>query len=304
MGEEFKNQHIVCQAYLNRFAKKMGKRYIIGTRLKSTNQGVKLFTNSVANVAYIENYYDTCAQSDKKFWEHYLDKQFDVLCGQPLDNIIAKITLCPSDRRVLTESDKELLARIIISQTVRVPAFLDANIERTEDQLKEYKQEFLASLPSVSEKQRSLIEQISFDFDERKNIVLSCVFDEDRFNRFCSVLTQKVWCVFYNGIRDVMPFITSDNPVVITDMKGREETMTSIGLANDRTVILYPLTPSILIGIYSADVFFGELPKYDGHRMTIDDVKFITNVNLMLMRQSYIHSFLPEPLFSMAKQGV
>lgn len=304
MGENFKNQHIVCQAYLNRFAKKMGKRYIIGTRIQSPKQGVKLFTNSVANVAYIENYYDTCAQSDKKFWEHYLDKQFDVLCGQPLDNIIAKITLCPSDRRLLTEDDKALLSRIIISQAVRVPSFLDANIARTEDQLKEYKQEFLTSMPSSYEKYRHLIEHISFDFDERKNLVLSSVFDEGRFQRFCNVLQHKVWCIFYNDIRGVMPFITSDNPVVITDMKGREETMTSIGLANDRTVILYPLTPSIMIGIYSADLFFGELEKYDCHRMTINDLKFITNVNLMLMRQSYVHSFLPEPLFTVAKNGV
>lgn len=304
MGENFKNQHIVCQAYLNRFATKTGKRYIIGTRLQSPKQGVKLFTNSVANVAYIENYYDTCAQSDKKFWEHYLDKQFDVLCGQPLDNIVAKITLCPADRKVLTKEDKALLSRIIISQMLRVPAFLDDNIAKTEDILKEYKQEFLASIPSNYEKHRHVVENISFNIDERKNMVLNSVFDEKRFQRFCNVLRQKTWCVFYNGIRDVMPFITSDNPVVITDMKGREETMTSIGLANGKAVILYPLTPSILIGIYSCDLFFGELEKFDGHRMTIDDMKFITNVNMMLMRQSYIHSFLPEPLFTMAKDGV
>lgn len=303
MGEKFKNQHIVCQAYLNRFATKIGKRYIIGTRLQSPKQGVKLFTNSVANVAYIENYYDTCAQSDKKFWEHYLDKQFDVLCGQPLDNIVAKITLCPANRKVLTEEDKALLSRIIISQMLRVPAFLDDNIAKTEDMLKEYKQEFLSSIPSNYEKHRHVVENISFSIDERKNMVLNSVFDEKRFRRFCNALRRRVWCIFYNGIRDVMPFITSDNPVVITDMKGREETMTSIGLANTKTVILYPLTPSILIGIYSSNLFFGELEKLDGHRMTIDDMKFIINVNLMLMRQSYIHSFLPEPLFTMVKDG-
>lgn len=303
MGENFKNQHIVCQAYLNRFATKTGKRYIIGTRLQLPKQGVKLFTNSVANVAYIENYYDTCAQSDKKFWEHYLDKQFDVLCGQPLDNIVAKITLCPAGQKVLSNEDKAILSRIIISQMLRVPAFLDDNIAKTEDMLIEYKQEFLSCIPPDYEKHRHVIQNISFDFDERKNMVLNSVFDEKRFQRFCNVLRQKTWCVFYNDIRGVMPFITSDNPVVITDMKGREETMTSIGLANEKTVILYPLTPSILIGIYSSNLFFGEIEKFDGQRMTIDDMKFIINVNMMLMRQSRIHSFLPEPLFTMVKNG-
>lgn len=304
MGENYKNQHIVCQAYLNRFATKKGKRYVIGTRLQSSTQGVKLFTNSVANVAYIENYYDTCAQSDKKFWEHYLDKQFDVLCGQPLDNIVAKITLCPADRRVLTEEDKALLSRIIISQTLRVPSFLDDNITKSEGMLDSYKQDILQNIPPNFEEQRHLIEQISFNLDERKNMVLSGVFDKKRFQRFCNVLKQKVWCVYFNSIRDVMPFITSDNPVVITDMNGREKTMTSIGLANNKAVVLYPLTPSILIGIYSAKLFFGESERFDGHRMTIDDKKFITNVNLMLMRQSHIHSFLPEPLFTLVKDCV
>ena len=301
MAESYKNQHIVCQAYLNRFATKTGKHYIIGTRLQSPKQGVKLFTNSVSNVAYIENYYDTCVKNDKKFWEHYLDKEFDALCGQPLGNIVAKITLCPTDRRVLTEDDKALLSRIIISQILRVPAFLDEHVVKSEGMLEGFKQEILNNLPPVFENQRHLIEQISFDSDERKDMVLSSVFDQKRFFKFCNILQRKVWFVFYNEIRGVMPFITSDNPVVITDIKGREETMTSIGLANNKTVILYPLTPSILIGIYSSELFLGSIEKFDGYRMPIDEMKFITNVNLMLMRQSYIHSFLPEPLFTMAK---
>ena len=67
MKEKFKRQHIVPQAYLNRFAVLSGDRYIIGTRL-SSEKGVKIFTRSVADVAYIENYYDTCIKKDKKYY--------------------------------------------------------------------------------------------------------------------------------------------------------------------------------------------------------------------------------------------
>ena len=57
MGEPFKNQHIVSQAYLNRFAfKKTNGHYIIGTLLKQKNSNnVKVFSNSVENVGYIKN---------------------------------------------------------------------------------------------------------------------------------------------------------------------------------------------------------------------------------------------------------
>lgn len=295
------NQHIVCQAYLNRFATPRGKQYIIGTRLQSSKQGVKLFTNSVETVAYIENYYDTCAQKDKKFWEHYLDKQFDALCGKPLENIVAKITLCPTGKEVLAEEDKALLSRIIMSQVFRVPAFLDDTVAKSERMLDSYKQEILQNLSPLFESQRDVIKQISFDVDERKDIVLSGVFDEKRFQRFCDVLQQKIWVVFYNSIRSVMPFITSDNPVVVADIKGGARKITSVGLESKKAVILYPLTPSILIGIYFADLFLGKTEKFERQRILTDDMKFITNVNLLIMRQSHLHSFLPEPLFSSVK---
>ncbi len=299
MGEAYRKQHIVPQAYLNRFGTKKKDYYTIGTRLVPTaKRKVKLFIRPVEEVGFIEKYYDTCVKEDPKYWEHYLDKEFDSLCGQPLDNIVAKITLCASDGKVLNEKDKDVLSRIIISQSVRVPSFVDKFVKDSEGLLEEYKQEFIQSLPSSFESSKQLLEQVVYNVDERKDLVLSAAFDDERFYRFCEVLKQKVWCVFYNNIRSTMPFITNDNPVVYTDMKGSEETMTSIGLANERTVIFYPLTPSILIAIYSPGVFWGRDEEYNCKRRTIDDIKFIVKVNSMVMRQSSIYSFLPEPFFT------
>lgn len=299
MGEAYRNQHIVPQAYLNRFGIKRKDHYKIGTRLNPTaTQKPKLFMQSVEDVGYIVKYYDVCKREDPKYWEHYLDKNFDALCGQPLENIIAKITLSPPGTKVLTDDDKEVLSRIIISQAFRVPAFLDDNVERSDELLKSHKEKILQSLPAVFEPQRELIEQISFDTDERKDMILSGVFSEERFQRFCDVLHKKAWFVFYNGIRNVMPFITSDNPVVIADTKGGAGKVTNIGLESERAVILYPLTPSILIGIYSNGFLLGRAHEFENIRTTIDEMKFITNVNYLIMRQSHIHSFIPEPLFS------
>jgi len=301
MGKAYKKQHIVPQAYLNRFATRKKDHFTIGTRLNpSTKSRPKLFMRPVEEVGYIVEYYDVCKREDPKFWEHYLDKNFDALCGKPLENIIAKITLCPPNTLVLTDDDKELLARIILSQTFRVPAFLDDSVAKSEEILKIHKQEILQTLPTVFEPQRDLIAQISFDPDDRKDIILEGIFSEDRFQNFCGVLQEKDWFIFYNGVRNTMPFITSDNPVVIADTKRGAGKVTKIGLGNDTTVILYPLTPSILIGIYSSGFLLGGARKFKNIRIPIDDTKFIFNVNRLIMHQSHIHSFIPEPLFSEA----
>lgn len=301
MSEAYKRQHIVPQAYLNRFAARRGNSYQIGVGLKTTSsQGLKMFTNSVQSVAYIEEYYDTQVQKDKKFWEHYLDKNFDSLCGTPLSNIIAKITLCPHNEAVLSEQDKDILSRIIISQAFRVPQFLNEQTDRAQEWLASYQKAILDGIPEVEEyrRMRALINGMSFGIDERKDMVLTAVFKEERFFKYCDIIKQKDWLIFYNDIRNKMPYVTGDNPVVFTTLKAAFEKMTTTGLANDDTVILYPLTPSILIGIYSPLVYFGGLHRYNGRRLHIDDMKFIAKINCLIAQQSYVHTFLPEPLFS------
>ena len=299
MGEAYKDQHIVPQAYLNRFAVKRKKQYKIGTRYYPDAKGKpKLFKQSVEDVAYIVKYYDVCKRKDPKYWEHYLDKNFDSLCGTPLGNIIAKITLSPPNTKVLTDADKEVLARIIVSQAFRVPAFLDDGIAKSEEILRQHKQEILQTLPTAFEPQRELIENITFDEEDRKDIILSGVFNEDRFQQFCDVLQEKDWFIFYNQFRNAMPFVTSDNPVVIADTQRGAGKVTSIGLGNDRAVILYPITPSILIGIYSKGFLLGRAHEFENVRILVDDMKFITKVNYLVIRQCHKHSFIPEPLFT------
>ena len=144
------------------------------------------------------------------------------------------------------------------------------------------------------------IQNISFDSETRKNMILEWIFDESKFDRYCAILHHKTWIVYYNSIGNIMPFITSDNPVLFADLQdqGHQGKMTSLGIANDKTVVLYPLTPAILIGIYAPNAFFGFIQNFDCRKITVDEMKFITNINIEIMVQSKIHSFLPEPLFS------
>ena len=304
MKEEFKNQHIVPQAYLNRFAIKKGGKYIIGTRLSHKNgKGVKLFNSAVKDVAYIKNYYDTDNQEDVKYWEHHFNNNFDSLCGKTLESIIASITLSSQYSRAISAKYKSILSQIIMSQAIRVPAYLEEQTENATLLIDSCIENIIQQNEDLTSNQIDLIKQISFDVGMRKNMVLSGVFKKEFFGEYCKVLESKVWIVFYNNIRNKMPFVTSDNPVLFSTVGGKASKITKLGLANSKTVIFFPLTPSIMIGIYSPDILFGLVKQYDGKRINIDEERFIIDINAKIIAQSNLHSFLPEPLFSAIKDN-
>ncbi|MDD3231283.1 MAG: DUF4238 domain-containing protein [Oscillospiraceae bacterium] len=298
MSEEFRKQHIVSQAYLRRFALCKGGKYIIGTRLKpSGKRNIQMFSNSVSNVGYIENYYDTLAQTDKKFWEHYLDENFDILCDTPLSNIISGITLTTPGKAAISQADKMILAKIVMSQMIRVPFYLDKQIDMSAAFLDSCKKELVETLPFGMQEKARLIKSVDFDADSRKNMILESIFDKSRFDMFCNVLVNRVWIIYYNVISQVMPFVTSDNPVLIKSTTSKRIGLGVNGIDNDSTVILYPLTPSIMLGIYSPNMYFGVIQRYDRQKEILDDIKFISKFNIEIIDSCYKHAFLPSPLY-------
>ena len=302
MAEQFKKQHIVPQAYLNRFAQKRNSAYVIGTRLnESKSRSVSFFTSPVANVAYKENYYDTTKQQDPKHWEHFLGNTVDTLCGKPLENVISKLTLSTCDD-CLTPDDIHILARIVFSQIIRVPDFLNHEMRYAEELVESYLPD-LSRQFNLTPEQRSAIEDWWTTDDALKNVVLTSAFDEARFNRNCNALERKIWIVFYNSIRNELPFITSDNPVLLYDTNRQPVMLTELGLESNKLVIMFPLTPSLLVGIYPTSMYMGKLKEFDRKRVVLSekDAKFIMDLTTEQIARSHVHSFLPEPLFSMVK---
>lgn len=305
MAEEFKKQHIVPQSYLSRFAvHKKADTAIMGVRLQcETVPKPKFFLSSAADVAYRNNYYDTYAQQDEKFWEHYMDRNFDRLCGRPLENIISSIMLSLHCEKVLTETHKDVLARIILSQSIRVPTVFEGQLNRSNEIISSYKDSLITKYPNLDSSKIEAIKNIEFSADDRKNIVLEAMFDKSRFSRFCEILKQKTWVVYYNTIADEIPYVTSDNPVMYAEFGSRKDALIKIGLLSERLVVLFPITPRLLIGIYSPELYFGMLSRYDSKVICIDDAKFVIKLNVSIINQSYVHSFLPNPLYDSFKNG-
>lgn len=299
MAKGYTNQHIVPKRYLDRFGTKDGKRTIIGTRIVSKGN-VRFFTESTENVGYIKNYYDVTDKNDPKYWERYFAREIDTLCGQDMENIIAKVTLSCPNVTVLSAHDKEVLSKLIIAQLMRIPKSIDyvktVLYPRVSAQVKE---DLVSTLPpAFFEKHREQIMNTEFSEQDQKELVLNHSFEPVNFDRYCKVLQDGIWVAYLNTRWDTMPFLTSDNPVLLEGVGSKETGMFRNGLANPATCIFYPLSPGIAVAIYSRQGILGlAADEYDGRKVLLDELKYIMSRNVNIMAQAHRHSFIPQPLY-------
>ncbi len=299
MAKGYTNQHIVPKRYLDRFGTKDGKRTIIGTRIVSKGN-VRFFTESTENVGYIKNYYDVTDKNDPKYWEHYFAREIDTLCGQDMENIIAKVTLSCPNVTVLSAHDKEVLSKLIIAQLMRIPKSIDyvktVLYPRVSAQVKE---DLVSTLPpAFFEKHREQIMNTEFSEQDQKELVLNHSFEPVNFDRYCKVLQDGIWVAYLNTRWDTMPFLTSDNPVLLEGVGSKETGMFRNGLANPATCIFYPLCSGIAVAIYSRQGILGlAADEYDGRKVLLDELKYIMSRNVNIMAQAHRHSFIPQPLY-------
>ena len=305
MAKDFTKQHIVPKRYLDRFGTKDGKQTIIGTRIVSKGN-VRFFTESTENVGYIKNYYDVTDKNDPKYWEHYFAREIDTLCGQDMENIIAKATLFQKNATILSNQDKQVLSKVIVAQLMRIPESIDyvKNVlyPRVSAQVKE---DLISAFPpDFVEKYREQIMNTEISEQGQKELMFNHTFEPANFDRYCEMLQAGVWVVYVNMHRDTMPFLTSDNPVLVEGVGSKNTGLFRNGLANPATCIFYPISPSIAVAIYSRRGIMGLVAdEYDGRKVLLDELKYISSRNVQIMAQAYRHSFIPQPLYDVVKSG-
>ena len=298
MAKQFVNQHIVPKRYLDRFASKVDGKYIIGTRYYEKKQP-KLFRASTADVGYIKNFYDVTDRDDPKYWEHFFAREIDSLCGREMDNLISTITLSQYDVPVLSEHYKQVLSKVTVAQMMRVPssvAYIKEIYPRIE---KAVKDSVIAAIPdSLMAKYKPKIQNIKLDEQWQKEQFFNHSFAPENFDRYCSLMQDRIWVVYVNTQRDNMPFATSDNPVLVEGVGKKELGLFHNGLANPSTCIFYPISPTIAVASYSrAGIMSVVADELDGRKLFLGELKYIMDKNIKIMEQAHHHSFIPQPLF-------
>ncbi len=302
MAKDYTNNHIVPRRYLNRFGVKDQKNkdvFLVGTRAVVKGE-VKFFMESTANVGYIKNYYDVTDKDDPKYWEHFFARKIDTLCGRDMENIIAVATLSRKNATILSVYDKEVLSKVIIAQLMRIPDSIDYVTGHIYPRVsKQTKAEVALSLPQILlDKYGAQLRDMELSLQYQKELVLNHAFDPQNFDRYCKILQDGVWVVYVNTISDIMPFVTSDNPVLVEGIGKAETGLFHNGIASPTTCIFYPLSPAIAVTIYSRHGILGvTADDYDGKKVALNEVKYIGAKNIKIVDQAHHHAFIPQPLY-------
>ena len=298
MSKEYNKQHFVPQSYLKRFARpnEFNNGYHIGVRRIISNE-VHLFKKNISDIAYMQNYYDVSTRDDPKYWEHYFSQNIEPLLGLPLSNIEAKIMLSAPGKAVLDKKDRKILADIISFQYSRIPAFLDPHLKKGVVLGKELKEWVLQTYgPLMSLDQLARVSQMRIDPDIIKDFILESISSNQRIDKYSEILMERIWVVYYNNTS--MPFLTSDNPVIMYNFRSDSISYSETGIARGDTIIYFPISSRIMVQLFPSNFLSGSRKKIDGFRLCLEnrDLKFVTGVNTLQMNHASSETYM-DPLF-------
>ena len=293
-------QHVVPKSYLKRFGKKNlnNKGYNIAVKQLKSN---KIFIDSINNVAFKKNFYDVSDKFNPKYLENYFSREIEPLYGPEMTNIIASLTLSQKKDDVLTASQIHSLSKMISFQVLRVPGFLERRFEHGkiifDEKINETSEQF--------ELHPEIIKGILEDFVNNKNdfirdMTIPLIAEVDRLEKLSKVLFDKIWLIYFNN--SIVPFITSDSPVVMYNFIRNSVSYADNGVGRDDTFIYYPLSNKILIKIVPRN-FWGGIMKNLNNTLGFlsnSDISFINLVNDFQVRhaekQIFVHPDLMDSL--------
>jgi len=240
--EEAKNQHYIPQSYLRNFTiRKKGKNFYVFVRFK----GERFYETNVRNICS-ENYFYSIPgveNIDKNSVEKYYADKIDSLYPE-----ILKI-VCDDNLTIISQDQREKIIRAVLNLYFRTPKFLKYYQNHI------YKLEEIIDAYHLGKSENYIIDFFGYSIDLRtvnysefklqikdkgKQLFLSQHLKF--FEEFVSY--KKNDGIGISKIEDDSEYITSDNPVIIRNSRGKMRNIFSKG-----NVIYLPINNKYLITI-------------------------------------------------------
>lgn len=297
-----RKQHIVPQSYLKLFATETRPdHFMIGVG-EYRNSEFNFYKNSIANVGYIEYYYEV-NQRSVNFWENRFAKEIEPYCTNYLPDLLQRIQEAPNYEAILTLGDKIRLGNYLCAQSLRVPSWIDNEGAKISNQtIKNFKFNALTHIPpyySTKGRQEycAAVLRANFTNDEIKDIMLFSLMDSPNKQERIDALLEKSWIIYSSPTHPY--FLTSDNPVVRYNPVKKSFRNGDNGLKNIDSEIFFPLSPSVLLQIVSSSNH-KSFSSFDNCKIeltnTNESLNFILYCNQFQQAQYYQHFFLPPAL--------
>lgn len=285
-------QHHVPQTYLKKFSFRRKTQFKIYTLDKITK---KVFEANITDVAVEKNFYTINNSNDNYVWEKFYAQRIEPMMEDTISKVI-KLTgnfLIQNNTHVLNNELKSKLADTMVYQLLRGKH----SREIQEKILKDVAPGIIDEAKSIfvekgNDELDKILQTYQISEDIFKLSAMQATLDAERINKIASFILRRCWVIY--KIIGECEFITSDNPVMFINSSSLDATPFHNGIANNKTVILFPLSPKLMISIYSDDIYFGVLNQHNGRMFLIDskkDKRFIVNINKKQLEQSHRQVF-------------
>lgn len=283
--------HHVPQTYLKNFSFRKKDQFEIYTLDKISGN---VFKANINNVAVEKDFYTVKELDDNYAWEKFYAETIEPEMGVIIPDIIKVSESCLiNDKvKVLNNEQKSILSRIIVCQLLRGKNCREFGHEIFKEKssliLADAKNKFMGK---GNKKVDAILENFQFTEDMFKSVVMQSILSLEETERIARVLFNHCWVIY--RIIGNKEFVTSDNPVMFMDSQTLNVTPFHNGASDNKTVIFYPISPKLLITLYSYNMFFEMLNSYDGNLLFIrdKDKHFIDNVNKKQIEQCNRQAF-------------
>lgn len=263
-----KKNHFIARSYLKLFTANNSEK-ILTYDIKRK----KAFSSNINNIG-AENKLYVIENSENKIiknWEEFYTKLVDNDTVNVISEFI-EIVRKPYVRKPLSISDiKKRLALIIIMQTLRIPA----RIYSQKDIYFNIANEYLAPLEKSID--ISHLKEVVLNDMYYKNIIFTHINKTETISKYIDVIMDRTWIVYENNTK--LDFIIGDNPAIIYDFVDKVAGIQN-GIASDKTMISFPISPRYLIAIFPKQYLFGKLElNYFNERIVINEENIIKTYN-------------------------
>lgn len=295
---EPKKHHYVPRAYLRFFAQE-NKPGIYQIAVFDKISG-RSYASNIDNVAEEKNYNRveidrfnmSVPNKDPLFYERLYPQIIEDKIPTIIQRSISAFTLTNAGTPAIADNLKADLAKMLAIQTMRTPRnrtfFYDicrVPFYATKKRVIDY----LATNPSNRDWHNEIEQLQEFDYTNEfaKSAILSLTTQEDRIARFSDVLISGYyWVVFSNRLLNSLPFFTSDEPVLFTDIYRRNVGLERNPLLWPNTIIHFALNSQYMLVLYNkASPHSIEIANYADQCVNVDNAKCITLLNSLQLEQ-------------------
>lgn len=275
--------HYVPQTYLKNFSfikKNSNKLFALDRKTK------QIFEANINDVAVEKNFYKIKNDKDDYIWEKYYANHVEPVMAETFKSLIPICESClvKDGATIINSTLRNTLSFIIIFQLLRgkhtrnylKSIYEKVGIEIVDEVTKEHNEATGSELSKI-------LNDSEISNDIFKASIVQAILDEERMIGYATILLNRTWVIY--RLTENLEFITSDNPVLIMNRLTLDTTPFKNGIKNDNTVILYPISPKLIIAIYANDSLLWQLQNYTGKLIFLTDKKNQKFINIMNKKQ-------------------